>query len=69
MKQGIELTEGEKKIVKALNRLSKLWERHGENLLLFNGRSLRYKGTDHASEIDFFAGIRGDGGDGGDVFE
>jgi len=68
MNGDIILTDGEKKIVRALSRLEKLWEQHGENLLLFNGQSLRYKGVDISCELTSFPSIKGDGGDGGDKF-
>ena len=68
MNDDIVLTDGEKKIASALSRLEKLWAQHGENLLLFNGQSLRYKGVDVSCEIAFFPSIKGDGGDGGDKF-
>lgn len=61
------LTDGEIKIIKALHRLEKLWEQHGDDLLLFNGNSLRKGGSDYSKEIATFF-ITGDGGDGGDVF-
>ncbi len=65
----VKLTEDEIQIIRALRRLSTMWKKGGQNLLLFNGNSLRYKGTDDKHEIEFFSGIRGDGGDGGDTFE
>lgn len=63
------ITEGEKKIIRALDRLGKIWEKHGKNLILFNGKSLRKGGYDKDKEIHFVAGIKGDGGDSGDSFE
>lgn len=64
-----ELTEGEKKIVSALDRLDALWKKHGKDLLLYNGNSLRKGGFDVSKQIASFPNIRGDGGDGGDNFE
>lgn len=40
-----------------------------QNLTLFNGNSLRYKGVDASKEIDTFPGIKGEDGDSGDNFE
>lgn len=69
----VELTEGEMKIIRALRRLGKLWEKHGENLLLFNGDSLRiereelpYDRDFLCAEIEHFPRIKGGGGDGGE---
>ena len=64
----IEYTEDELKIIKALKRLEKLWEKHGEGLILYNGRSLRRDTPSAENEIAYFPGINGDGGDGGDYF-
>ena len=64
-----ELTKGEEKIIRALERLNKLWKEHGADLVLFNGDSLRKGGVDANKEITTFPHIRGEGGDGGDVFE
>jgi len=55
-----DITEGEKKIIRALYRLEKLWQQYGDNLLLFNGNSLRKGGRSQKYEIDAF-NIRGDG--------
>jgi len=63
-----DLTKGEMQIIKALNRLEKLWRKHGKDLILYNGNSLRKGGVDASKEIVAFADIRGDGGDGGDFF-
>lgn len=65
----IELTKGEEKILRALKRLDKLWKNYGGDLTLFNGESLRKGGVDECKEIAFFSNIRGEGGDGGDIFE
>ena len=65
----MELTDGEIKIVKALNRLDILWREYGQDLVLFNGNSLWKDGVDASKEIFFFPYIRGEGGDGGDIFE
>jgi len=64
-----ELTKGEEKILRALERLDKLWKKHGDDLTLFNGDSLRKGGADASKEIATFPNIKGEGGDGGDVFE
>ncbi len=64
-----QLTNGELKIIRALNRLDKLWKNHGGDLTLFNGNSLRKGGVDSSSEILTFTYIKGDGGDGGDLFK
>ncbi len=64
-----ELSDGEKSIIRALNRLDALWKKHGQDLVLFNGDSLRKGGVDVTKEIATFSNIRGEGGDGGDVFE
>ncbi|MDA3867743.1 MAG: hypothetical protein PF489_13495 [Salinivirgaceae bacterium] len=63
-----ELTENEKKIIKALNRLDKLWAEYGEGLWLFNGNSLRKGNGSIDYEIAFFPNIGEGGGDGGDSF-
>lgn len=68
MDKEIELTESEKKVIAALRRLEKIWEKHGEGLILFNGKSLRRGIPSADNEIAFFPGISGDGGDGGDCF-
>lgn len=62
------LTEGEMKIVRALERLERLWDKHGGNLLLFNGDSLRYGGVGAQHCIADYR-IKGDGGDAGDYFD
>jgi len=64
-----ELTEGEEKIIRALQRLDKLWEKYGEDLILFNGNDLRKGGYSCKYGIDSFPNIRGGGGDGGDNFD
>lgn len=64
-----DLSEGEGKILKLLNRLDKLWGQYGDDLVLFNGNSLRKGGVDQSKEISYFPSIRGEGGDGGDIFE
>lgn len=61
------LTEDEKKIIKALSRLEKLWKKHGKGLILYNGNDLR-RGHSISHSIATFPGIKGDGGDGGDNF-
>lgn len=61
-------TNEEKKIIKALAALERLWEKHGVGLVLFNGNSLRRAPGASSDEICSFPGIRGDGGDGGDGF-
>lgn len=63
-----DLTEGELKILKALNKLDKLWKDHGNDLILFNGNSLRKGGYDYSKEILKLTYIKGDGGDGADNF-
>lgn len=65
----LELTDGEKKIVSALERLERLWAKYGNDLCLFNGHSLRKGGVDASKEIAFYGDINGEGGDGGDIFE
>lgn len=62
------LTDGERAIIKALDKLEKLWKKEGKRLTLYNGNSLRLNGVDASKEIDTFPGIIGDGGDGGDIF-
>lgn len=62
------LTDGEVKIIRALERLERLWEKHGSDLILYNGHSLRKFSPSADHEIASFPGIRGDGGDGGDSF-
>lgn len=61
----IKLTDGELKIVKKLKQLNRLWKKHGHNLVLFNGCSLRYKTPHYKDEFLYFDHIIGDGGDGG----
>ena len=68
MNQESELTENEKKIIAALEKLAKLWKKHGNGLVLFNGNSLRRGNRSSGNEIAFFPEITGDGGDGGDCF-
>ena len=63
-----ELTDNEKRIIKILNRLDKLWAECGEGLVLFNGNSLRRGNGSVEYEIAFFPNIREGGGDGGDSF-
>lgn len=63
-----DLTDNEKKIIRALNRLDKLWAECGDGLQLFNGNSLRRGHGSIEDEIMFFTNIRGGGGDGGDSF-
>ncbi len=66
------LTDDEKRIVRALERLAKNWPR---NLILFGGGgalSLRRDPDDggfvgHEYEVASIQGIRNDGGDGGDM--
>jgi len=67
----ISLTAEEEKIIKGLKRLSRLWEKHGDRLLLFNGNSLRVISDgkyDYGNEIEHFS-IKGCGGDSGDFFD
>lgn len=63
----IELTYGERRIIKKLFELEELWLKHGENLTLLNGQDLLYmKGINRApcysDTIQSFR-IRGEGGD------
>ena len=51
----ILLHDGEKKIVAALAKLEKLWQREGQDLVLHNGNSLRKEGLAVVS----FKGING----------
>lgn len=63
-----DINENEKKIIKALERLEKLWKKYGDGLQLFNGNSLRRSNGGIDDEIAFFPGIREGGGDGSDSF-
>lgn len=68
MNEEIEFTENERKVIAALSRLEKLWEKYGDGLILYNGHSLRRNTPSRDNEIASFPGIIGDGGDGGDCF-
>lgn len=62
----VELTEDERKVISALRRLEKVWKKHAQGLILFNGNELR-RGHSADTTIETFQ-IKGDGGDGGDCF-
>lgn len=64
-----ELTLGEQRIIRAIMKLEKEFIKYGQNLILFNGNSLRKGGQSHKYEIRTFPGIIGSGGDGGDDFD
>lgn len=64
-----EITLGEQRIIRTLIKLEKEFIKHGHDLILFNGNSLRKGGQSHKYEIRTFPGIKGSGGDGGDDFD
>jgi len=64
----MRLSKGEQEIVDELRKLERLWKKHGKNLILYNGNSLRKNHPSAENEIAIFK-IRGEGGDGGDFFE
>jgi len=69
------LTEKEEKIMRAMRRLDKLWKDYKNNpqenhLILFGGggTSIRINSPSKDHEIETYANITSEGGDGGDYF-